>query len=66
MNEKNSEKILLLAYYFPNWHVDRLNETVHGEGWTEWEVLKCARSRFPGHYQPRIPVWGMKTKQNPK
>ena len=66
MNNKNTEKILLLAYYFPNWHVDRLNETVHGAGWTEWEVLKCARSRFPGHYQPRIPVWGYEDESNPE
>ena len=46
------------AYYFPNWHVDPLNEKWHGKGWTEWEVTKCARARFEGHHQPLIPEWG--------
>ena len=35
-------KPTVLAYYFPNWHVDPRNEEWHGKGWTEWEVLKHA------------------------
>ena len=50
--------IEVLAYYFPNWHVDPLNEQVHGSNWTEWSVVQCARPRFAGHRQPRIPLWG--------
>ncbi len=46
------------AYYFPNYHVDPRNEAIHGTGWTEWELMKCARSRFDGHQQPKVPVWG--------
>ena len=46
------------AYYFPNFHVDPLNEAVHGPGWTEWELMKCAHPRFPGHEQPKVPLWG--------
>lgn len=53
------------AYYFPNWHVDRLNEKWHGRNWTEWEVLKCARPRFEGHEQPRIPLWGYEDEADP-
>ena len=53
------------AYYFPNWHTDPLNEAVHGHGWTEWEVVKCARARFPGHRQPRIPLWGYEDESRP-
>ena len=37
------------AYYFPNWHQDKRNDVWHGKGWTEWEVVKCARPRFEGH-----------------
>jgi hypothetical protein len=37
------------AYYFPNWHVDPLNEETHGRGWTEWEILKRAEAKYPGH-----------------
>ena len=46
------------VYYFPNWHIDPRNEARHGPGWTEWELLKCARPRFPGHQQPKVPLWG--------
>ena len=54
------------AYYFPNWHVDKLNEKWHGKGWTEWEVVKCARSRFEGHRQPKVPLWGYEDEADPK
>jgi hypothetical protein len=28
------------AYYFPNYHMDRRNEAVHGRGWTEGSYLE--------------------------
>ncbi|HLV97964.1 MAG TPA: glycoside hydrolase family 99-like domain-containing protein [Ktedonobacterales bacterium] len=46
------------AYYFPQYHTDPLNDRWHGQEWTEWEVLKVARPRFPGHRQPIVPAWG--------
>ena len=51
-------KTMVLAYYFPNWHRDSRNDVWHGKGWTEWDVLQCARPRFEGHRQPRVPLWG--------
>lgn len=60
------KKIDVYAYYFPNWHVDKRNEQWHGKGWTEWEVAKCARPRFEGHEQPRIPIWGYEDEADPK
>lgn len=54
------------AYYFPNYHVDRRNEEFHGKNWTEWELMKCAVPRFPGHRQPRIPVWGYEDEADPE
>lgn len=56
----------LYSYYFPNWHQDVRNDLWHGNGWTEWEVTKCARSRFPGHYQPLVPTWGYEDESDPK
>ena len=49
----------IYAYYFPNWHPDKRNDEWHGKGWTEWEVVKCARPRFEGHYQPLKPLGGL-------
>ena len=55
----------ILAYYFPNWHVDARNEKWHGTGWTEWNVTKCALPRFPGHKQPKKPLWGYEDESDP-
>ncbi len=55
----------ILAYYFPNWHVDPKNEKWHGKGWTEWNVTKYATPRFPGHKQPKKPLWGYEDEANP-
>ena len=55
----------ILAYYFPNWHVDPLNEKWHGKGWTEWNVTKHAAPRFPGHKQPKKPLSGYEDEADP-
>jgi hypothetical protein len=59
------KKVPLMAWYFPNWHPDPRNDEWHGKGWTEWEVTKCARPRFPGHDQPKVPVWGYEDESDP-
>ena len=58
-------KIQTAVYYFPNYHIDPRNEAIHGKGWTEWELMKLARPRFPGHDQPKIPLWGYEDEANP-
>ncbi len=55
----------IAVYYFPNYHSDPRNAQVHGEGWTEWEVVKRACPRYPQHYQPRVPVWGYEDEADP-
>jgi len=55
----------LAAYYFPNFHPDVRNSRVHGAGWTEWDLVRLARPRFPGHYQPRQPLWGYTDESDP-
>src|SRR6266542_2310038 len=54
------------AYYFPDYHVDPRNEAAHGKGWTEWELVKRAEPRFPGHRQPRRPAWGYEDESDPR
>src|SRR5688572_32066145 len=51
-------EVEVAAYYFPNYHLDERNRSWYGEGFTEWELVKAARPRFPGHRQPLEPVWG--------
>ena len=48
------------------WDVnDWRNEAVHGAGWTEWELVKKAQPRFPGHRQPKVPLWGYEDEADP-
>ena len=54
------------VYYFPNYHVDSINERWHGKGWTEWDLVKNSKPRFQGHKQPKVPTWGYFDEANPK
>jgi hypothetical protein len=53
------------VYYFPNYHVDSINERWHGKGWTEWDLVKISRPRFEGHLQPKVPSWGYFNEADP-
>lgn len=58
--------IEVAAYYYPGYHPDNQNDEWHGEGWTEWDLIKAARPRFEGHRQPRVPAWGYFDESDPK
>jgi hypothetical protein len=47
-----------ICYYFANYHPSPAQEKFFGKGWTEWKLLKAAKPQFPGHLQPKIPLWG--------
>lgn len=53
------------VYYFPDYHAEPRNDPYHGSGWTEWELMKVARPRFPGHQQPKQPLWGYEDESDP-
>ncbi len=55
----------IAAYYFPNYHIDPRNEARYGAGWTEWELVRRATPRFPGHQQPKVPLWGYEDESDP-
>ena len=59
--------ITVASYYFGNYHPnDPCNEKTKGKGWSEWELVKAARPRFPGHDQPHVPLWGYTDESDPK
>ena len=60
------QKAEVAVYYFPNYHLDPRNEAWHGKGWTEWDLVKGARPRFPGHQQPKVPMWGYLDESKPE
>lgn len=58
--------VTVSCYYFGNYHPgDPRNVKSKGEDWTEWELVKAARPRFPGHQQPRVPLWGYTDESDP-
>ena len=58
--------IEVFAYYFPNYHLDARNALTHGPQWDEWSLVKEARPRFPGHVQPKVPLWGYEDEADPQ
>ena len=55
------------CYYFPNYHTgDSRNEDFHGSGWSEWQLVKNATPRFPGHHQPNLPLRGFLDEKQPE
>ncbi|HZG56188.1 glycoside hydrolase family 99-like domain-containing protein [Paenibacillus sp.] len=54
------------VYYFPQWHPDPQNEEIRGAGWSEWVSLREAKPRFPGHQQPKVPLWGELDESDPE
>jgi hypothetical protein len=61
-----SNQIFVAAYYFPNYHTgDPRNEQRLGTGWSEWELLKAAKPRFPRQQQPKVPAWGYVDEKDP-
>lgn len=54
--QKNRPEVV--AIYYPHWHNYDHSSAWKFEGWTEWEGLKAATAKFPGHRQPLKPEWG--------
>jgi len=60
-----SKRPEVVAIYCPLWHNYDHASSWKGEGWCEWELLKTAHPRFPGHYQPYHPTWGTFDESDP-
>lgn len=62
----DSTRPQLAVYYFDNWHEDARQQQWMGEGWTEWDLVRRAKPRFPGHHQPKRPLWGFTDDTRPE
>lgn len=62
----SGDDYFVCAYVWPSCHDDSLGRALlwpDGEG--EWEVIKKGNPRFPGHYQPKQPLWGYEHDDDP-
>jgi len=67
MRPVDSNRFTVACYYFPNYHPgDPRNEKNKGEGWSEWDLVRKAVPRFPGHQQPNVPLWGYEDESDPQ
>lgn len=46
------------AYVYPGWHACPERDRHFPPGWSEWDLVLNAPTRFSGHNQPRIPLDG--------
>lgn len=59
--------ITVVSYYFGNYHPgDPRNAKLKGPIWSEWDLVRNAKPRFPGHRQPNVPAWGYLDESKPQ
>lgn len=46
------------AYVYTGWHPIAERDAAFHPGFTEWQLVRSCRPRFPGHAQPKVPRLG--------
>lgn len=55
----------IAAYVWPSYHPDDRAKIFWPEGIGEWQTVMSNKAKFPGHEQPRYPVWGYVNEADP-
>lgn len=66
-NKRVNDSYDVAAYIWPSCHNDpRAEKLLWTEGIGEWQIIKKGTPRFPGHYQPKVPLWGYEMDNDPR
>jgi hypothetical protein len=57
--------VRVAAYVYPGWHPIPERDVSFHPGFTEWELVESCGPRFPGHAQPKVPLWGTYDDRDP-
>jgi len=57
--------VRVVAYVYPGWHSIPERDAAFYPGFTEWDLVYECSPRFPGHVQPRLPLWGRYDDRDP-
>lgn len=55
----------IAAYVYPGWHPIPERDASFHPGFTEWELVRDCKPRFPDHAQPRVPAMGAYDDRDP-
>ena len=50
--------VTVAAFVYDPWTPEPDIFGSHGVNFTEWRLVRAATPRFPGHLQPKVPLWG--------
>lgn len=65
-NFKMANKYDIAAYIWPSYTGDEPRTRIFWpEGYGEWQTVKSATAKFPGHVWPRKPLWGYVNEADP-
>jgi hypothetical protein len=59
------KKYDVAAFVWPSYHPDDRAKIFWPDGIGEWQTVKSNRAKFPGHGQPRYPLWGYVNEADP-
>lgn len=61
-----TREVTVAAYYYPGWHPCKVRDASFPKGWSEWDLVFDCKSRFEGHEQPNLPLWGREDESDPE
>jgi len=62
---QSTKKYDVAAFVWPSYHPDDRAKIFWPDGIGEWQTVMSNKAKFPGHEQPRFPLWGYINEADP-